>query len=83
MKAIHSGLDRFCSPLPGKSFSIIRDKVFKPANEALDASLKDLGRQGLITSTKHKRPISGKELEALFAANRLGRNTPKSLVNTT
>jgi len=39
-----------------KPFSIIRDKAFKPANEALDASLKDLSRQGLISSTKHKHP---------------------------
>ena len=43
MKAIRSGLDRFLSGSPQrKPFSIIGDKAFKPANEALDASLKDL-----------------------------------------
>ena len=83
MKAIRSGLDRFLSGSPQrKPFSIIRDKVFKPANEALDASLKDLARQGLISSTKHKRPISSEDLEALYAANQLGLDTPESLVNT-
>ena len=83
MKAIRSGLDRFLSGSPQrKPFSIIRDKAFKPANEALDASLKDLARHGLISSTKHKRPISNEDLEALYAANQLGVNTPGSLVNT-
>ena len=65
-----------------KPFSIIRDRGFKPTNEALDASLKDLARQGLIPSTKHKRPISKEDLEALYAANQLSLDTPESLVNT-
>ena len=65
-----------------KPFSIIRDREFKPANEALDASLKDLARHGLISSTKHKRPISKEDLEAVYAANQLGLDTPESLVNT-
>ena len=52
MKAIRSGLDRFFFGSPQrKPFSIIRDKVFKPANEALDAFLKDFTRQGLISSS--------------------------------
>ena len=83
MRAIRSGLDRFLSGSPQrKPFSIIRDKAFKPANEALDASLKDLARKGLISSTKHKRAISNEDLEALYAANQLSVNTPESLVNT-
>ena len=86
MKAIRSGLEWFLSGSPQrKPFSIIRDNAFKPdkpANEALDASLKDLARQGLISSTKHKRPISNEDLVALYAANQLGVNTPESLVNT-
>ena len=83
MKAIRSGLYRFLSGSPQrKPFSIIRDKAFKPANEALDASLKDLARLGLISSTNHKRPISSEDLEALYAANHLGLDSPESLVNT-
>ena len=82
-KAIRSGLDRFLSGSPQrKPFSIIRDSEFKPVNEALDASLKDLAQQGLISSTKHKRPISKEDLEALYAANQLGLDAPESLVNT-
>jgi len=83
MKAIRSGLYRFLSVSPQrKPFSIIRDREFKPANEALDASLKDLARQGLISSTKHKRSIFKEDLEALYATNQLGLDTPESLVNT-
>ena len=69
MKAIRSGLDRFLSGSPQrKPFSIIRDRAFKQANEALDASLKDLAWQGLISSTKNKCPITNKDLEALYRA---------------
>ena len=61
---------------------IIRDKVFKLANEALNPSLKDLARQGLISFTKHKRPISSKDLEVLYAANQLGLNPPERFANS-
>ena len=86
MKAIRSGVNRFLSGSPQrKPFSIIRDREFKLGNEALDASLKslkDLARQGLISSTKYKRPISKEDLGALYAANQLGLDTPEILVNT-
>ena len=85
-KPIRSGLDRFFSgSLQRKPVSIIRDKysrIFKPANEALYPSLKLLARQGLISFTKHKRPISSKDLEVLYAANQLGLNAPESFVNS-
>ena len=61
---------------------IIRDKVFKPANETLNPSLKDLSRQGLISFTKHKPPISSEDLEVLYAANQLGLNPPESFANS-
>ena len=61
---------------------IIRDKVFKLENEALNPSLKDLARQGLISFTKHKRPISSEDLEVLYAANQLGLNPPESFTNS-
>ena len=61
---------------------IIRDKVFKLANEALNPSLKDLARQGLISFTKPKRLIPSKGLEVLYAATQLGLNAPKSFVNS-
>ena len=80
---IRSGLDRFFSgSLQRKQFSIIRDKVFKPAYEALNPSLKDLARQGLISFTKHKRPISSEYVEFLYAANQLGLNLPESFANS-
>ena len=61
---------------------IIRDKVFKLANEALNPSLKDLARQELISFTKHKRPISSEDLEVLYAANKLGLNPPERFENS-
>ena len=61
---------------------IIRDKVFKLANKALNPSLKDLARQGLISFTKHKRPISSEDLEVLYAGNQLGLNHPESFANS-
>ena len=60
---------------------IIRDKIFKLANEALNPSLKDLARQGLISCSKHRRPISSEDLEVLYAANQLGPNAPESFAN--
>ena len=59
---VPSWTDFFSGPLQRKPFSITRDKVFKPANEALNPSLKDLVRQGLISFTKHKRSISNEDL---------------------
>ena len=64
-----------------KVHKIIRDKVFKLANEALNPSLKGLARQGLISFTKHKHPISSEDLEVPYAANQLGRNPPESFAN--
>ena len=82
MKAIRSGLDRFLSGSPQrKPFSIIRCSMNQQTMLS-DASLKDVARQVLISSTKHKRPISSEDLEALYAANQLGLDTPESLVNT-
>ena len=49
-KPIRSGLDRFLpGSLQGNPFSIIRVKALKPTNRALDPSLKDFARQGLIS----------------------------------
>ena len=49
---------------------------------ASEPGLKDLARQGLISFTKHKRPISSKDLEVLYAANQLGLNPPESFANS-
>ena len=59
--------DFFSGSLQRKPFSIIWAKVslFKPANEALNPSLEDLARKGLISFTKHQRPISSEDLGQL------------------
>ena len=79
MKAIRAGLDRFLScSQRRKTFSFIRDREFQSANEAVDATLKDLARKGLISSTKHKRSISQEGLEALYSNNQLILEHPES-----
>ena len=45
-------------------------------------SLKDLARQGLISFTKHKRPISSEDFEVLYAANQLGLSPLESFANS-
>lgn len=45
--------------------------MFQQAHEALDASLKDLAWQGLISSTRHEHPISIEDLEALYAVKQI------------
>ena len=63
-------------------FGTIQSKVHKPANEALNPSLKDLARQELISFKKHKRPNSSEGLEVLYAANQLGLKAPESFPNS-
>ena len=53
-----------------------------PGEKAVDASLKDLARQGMISFTKQQPPISSEDREALYAENQLSLNTPEILVNT-
>ena len=45
--------------------------MFQRAHEGLDVSLKDLARQGLISSTRHEHPISIEDLEALYAVKQI------------
>ncbi len=83
MKAIRAGLERYLTQAPHrKAFSIILDKVFTPANEALDSHLKSLAKTGVLSSTKHKPAIEREHLEQLFAAKQLGNDTPESLLQT-
>ena len=69
MSAIRAGLERYLTQAPHrKAFSILRDKVFVPANEALDSHLKSLAKTGLLSSTKHKQALEREDVEQLFTA---------------
>ena len=57
-------------------------RLFSHAIFQTNPSLKDLARQELISFTKHQRPISGKDLEVLYAANQLGLNALESFANS-
>ena len=83
MKAIRAGLEWHLTQAPHrKAFSIIRDKVFVPANEALDSHLKSLAKTGILSSTKHKQALDREDVEQLFSAKQLGNDTPESLLLT-
>ena len=69
----------FSGSLQRKPFAIIWDKY---SSRQTNPSLKDLARQGLISFTKHQRPISGEDLEVLYAANQLGLNAPERFANS-
>ena len=83
MRAIRAGLERYLTQAPHrKAFSIVRDKVFDPSNEALASHLKSLAKTGVLSSTKHKQAPEREDVEQLFTAKQLGNGTPKSLVQT-
>ena len=83
MKAIRAGLDRCLTQAPRrKAFSIIRDNIFVPSNEALDSHLKSLAKTGVLSSTKHKQALEREDVEQLFTAKQLGNDTPESLLQT-
>ena len=65
-----------------KAFSIIRDKVFVPANKALDSHLKSFAKTGIVSSIKHKQALDREVVEQLFTAKQLGNDTPESLLQT-
>ena len=81
MKAIRAGLDRYLNK-ENTNFSIITDRDFKPANEALNAHLVELAREGKISSTKRKPALIPKDIEILYEKKQLGLETPESLLQT-
>ena len=81
MKAIRAGLDRYLNK-ENTNFSIITDRDFKPANEALNAHLVELAREGKISSTKHKPALIPQDVEILYEKKQLGLETPESLLQT-
>ena len=81
MKAIRAGLDRYLNK-ENTNFSIITDRDFKPANEALNAHLVELAREGKISSTKHKPALIPQDVEILYEKKQLGLETPESLFQT-
>ena len=64
------------------NFSIITDRDFKPANEALNAHLVELTREGKISSTKHKPALIPQDVEILYEKKQLGLETPERLLQT-
>ena len=81
MRAIRAGLDRFLNK-ENTNFSIITDREFKPANDALNAHLVELAREGKISSTKHKPALIPQDVEIFYEKKQLGLETPESLMQT-
>ena len=81
MRAIRAGLDRYLTK-ENINFSIITGREFKPANDALNAHLVELAREGRISSTKHKPALIPQDVEILYEKKQLGLETPESLLQT-
>ena len=81
MRAIRAGLERHLNK-QNSNFSIITDQEFKPANDALNAHLVELARQGKISSTKHKAAMVPEDVQILYDKKQLGLETPESLLKT-
>ena len=83
--SIRHGLDRFLTGAPrSKSFSIVHDRQFKRANEALKAHLEQLSNEGIVSSLARRRvPIAEADIKRLFLQEQLGLHTPDSLIQTT
>ena len=81
MRAIRAGLDRYLNK-ENINFSIITDREFKPANDALNAHLVELAREGKISSMKHKLAMIPRDVEILYEKKQLGLETPESLLQT-
>ena len=63
-------------------FSIITDRDFKPANDAPNAHLVELAREGKISSTKHKPALIPQDVEILCEKKQIGLETPERLLQT-
>ena len=81
MRAIRAGLDRFLNKV-NPNFSIITDREFKPANDALNAHLVELTRKGKISSTKHKLALIPQDVKIFNEKMQPGLETPESLMQT-
>ena len=81
MRAIRAGLDRSLNK-ENTNFSIITDREFKPANDALNAHLVELAREGKISSTKHKPALIPQDVDILYEKKQLGLETPERLPQT-
>ena len=81
MRAIRAALDRYLNK-ENINFSIITDREFKPANDALNAHLVELAGEGKISSTKRKPAMIPRDVEILYEKKQLGLEIPESLLQT-
>ena len=70
MRAIRAGLDRNLNK-GNVNFSIITDREFKPANDALNAHLVELAPEGKISPPKHKPAMINQDVEILYEEKQL------------
>ena len=70
MREIRVGLDRYLNK-ENVNFSVITDREFKPANDALNAHLDELAREGKFSSTKHKPAMIPRDVEILYEKKHL------------
>ena len=78
--------DFYLVPFKESRFSLfgISIQAGKRSSRSITSKLKDLARQvrqGLISFTKHERPVSSEDLEVFHVENQLGLNAPESFAN--
>lgn len=79
--SIRVGLDRFLNN-KNINFSIISDIEFKVTDDALNAHLIELDREGKILSMKHKPALVHRDVELFYEKKLFGLETPESLRQT-
>ena len=72
LTSIRAAIDRHLrSPPISKPFSIVSDSQFKEANNTLSNFLKNLSKNGEISGTKHKQPVTREVVQKLYETNEL------------
>ena len=66
LKNLRSGINRHLKNLD-RDLDIVRDKIFRKANEVLDGKIKQNLRNGVSRPTKHKDVITNNDLSKISA----------------
>jgi hypothetical protein len=81
LRVMIAAIDRYLKE-HGYKHSIIRDREFCTSNQVLEGKARRLREEGKGKRQNKARSLSEEEEEVLWEANKLGKNSPESLVNT-
>jgi hypothetical protein len=81
LRVMIAAIDRYLKE-HGYKHSIIRDREFCTSKQVLEGKARRLREEGKGKRQNKARGLSEEEEEVLWEANKLGKNSPESLVNT-